>query len=169
MPPFDDRLFAFQGYNSAADDRKGPGAVRERLRGEQTELNWLMRTTYIAHDAPGKARQKDSAALPNGEAASASSREELLQNIEVSTSASNIGHRIRNMLLNSLAVSLYSWAFLPAAALQARPSVAMPLSALFLRNISKQLLIMLPVCDCRRALQLQRSRQSTSAILRWKQ
>ena len=70
-----------QGYNSAADDRKGPGAARERLRGEQTELNWLMRTTYIAHDAPGKARQKDSGALPNGEAASASSREELLQDI----------------------------------------------------------------------------------------
>ncbi|CAK0773094.1 hypothetical protein CVIRNUC_004029 [Coccomyxa viridis] len=70
------------GYNSAADDRKGPGAARERLRGEQTELNWLMRTTYIAHDAPGKARQKDSGALPNGEAASGSSREELLQDIE---------------------------------------------------------------------------------------
>ena len=79
-----------QGYNSAADDRKGPGAARERLRGEQTELNWLMRTTYIAHDAPGKARQKDSGALPNGEAASGSSREELLQDIEVSNTCQQV-------------------------------------------------------------------------------
>ena len=91
---------AFQGYNSAADDRKGPGAARERLRGEQTELNWLMRTTYIAHDAPGKVRQKDSAALPNGEAASASSREELLQDIEVIALAGSLWGSHKRTLLH---------------------------------------------------------------------
>lgn len=59
--------------------------MRERLRGEQSELNWLMRTSYIAHDAPGKAKQRDAAALSNGTADDAGSRQELLDDIEVPT------------------------------------------------------------------------------------
>ena len=57
--------------------------MRERLRGEQSELNWLMRTSYIAHDAPGKAKQRDASALSNGAADDAGSRQELLDDIEV--------------------------------------------------------------------------------------
>ena len=72
-----------QGFNSAAEERKGPATVRERLRGEQSELNWLMRTSYIAHDAPGKAKQRDASALSNGAADDAGSRQELLDDIEV--------------------------------------------------------------------------------------
>ena len=74
---------ALQGFHSAKEERKGPTTVRERLRGEQSELNWLMRTSYIAHDAPGKAKQRDASALSNGDANDASSRQELLDDIEV--------------------------------------------------------------------------------------
>ncbi len=42
-----------------------------------------MRTSYIAHDAPGKAKQRDAAALSNGAADEAGSRQELLKDIEV--------------------------------------------------------------------------------------
>ena len=42
-----------------------------------------MRTSYIAHDAPGKAKQRDAAALTNGAADEAGSRQELLEDIEV--------------------------------------------------------------------------------------
>lgn len=44
-----------------------------------------MRTTYIAHDAHGKTKQKDVLALSNGIVDGAASREELLDYIEVSS------------------------------------------------------------------------------------
>ncbi|CAL5218705.1 g416 [Coccomyxa viridis] len=85
MHPDDKALL--MGFNSAAEERKGPTAARERLRGEQSELNWLMRTSYIAHDAPGKAKQRDAAALSNGAADEAGSRQELLKDIEAGFAA----------------------------------------------------------------------------------
>lgn len=44
-----------------------------------------MRTTYIAHDAHGKTKQKDVLSLSNGIVDGAASREELLDYIEVSS------------------------------------------------------------------------------------
>ncbi len=78
-------MCVLQGFERPVKDRKGAAPARERLRGQATELNWLMRTTYIAHDhAPGKARQRD-AGLGNGQVEGLGSREELLEDIEVAS------------------------------------------------------------------------------------
>ena len=45
-----------------------PGKTRERLRGEGTELSWLMRTTYIAPDVNTERKQAAAAATPTGDA-----------------------------------------------------------------------------------------------------
>lgn len=97
-----------QGFERPVEDRKGAAPARERLRGQATELNWLMRTTYIAHDhAPGKSRQKDAAGLSNGQVEGLGSREELLEDIEVS-------FNVRLLMVKSLLV--HSWSICEATA-----------------------------------------------------
>lgn len=50
--------FSVQGPRVVQTEGTGAAKGRERLRGDGTELSWLMRTTYIANEMQERRQQK---------------------------------------------------------------------------------------------------------------
>ena len=84
-----------------------PGKAGERLRGEGTELNWLMRTTYIAPDMGGERKQQKSAAASVGEDAvvGVADRDAQIAEIEVHRMLTRISMRAWHQCMPCMASS----------------------------------------------------------------